>query len=171
MARSIAGIVLAGGKSERMGQNKALLAYRGRPMVEHMKQILIDARCTSIYISGTVSGYDTLPDDQVHEGPARAISGLLRRFRGKYDALLFVPVDMPLLIADDLLRLISVGNNACYVEHPLPVIIATESGAPDSSSVHGLLEETGVVTLKFLPGQEERMLNANTPDEWRKVLP
>lgn len=171
MDRSIAGIVLAGGKSERMGRNKALLDYKGRPLIEHMKQTLENAGCCSVYISGTVEGYDAIPDDMAYEGPGRAMSGLLQQFRGRHDALLFVPVDMPLLMPGDLESLMRVGKTACYADNPLPAIVYLETPIPDGGrSVRSMLEKAGVVALDLQPGQEKRMLNANTPDEWRNAL-
>ena len=52
----IAGIVLAGGKSSRMGQNKALLSYRGQPLIEHMQRLIGQAGLQDVYISGDVPG-------------------------------------------------------------------------------------------------------------------
>lgn len=36
----VTGIILAGGKSSRFGSNKALFHYRGKPMVEHVIEVL-----------------------------------------------------------------------------------------------------------------------------------
>src|SRR5579883_682076 len=41
--RAIAGLVLAAGESSRMGQDKALLGYRGRTFLEDILQSLRDA--------------------------------------------------------------------------------------------------------------------------------
>ena len=40
MDKKIAGVVLAGGKSSRMGKNKAMLIYNGKPLLNHMVGIL-----------------------------------------------------------------------------------------------------------------------------------
>jgi molybdopterin-guanine dinucleotide biosynthesis protein A len=43
------GIVLAGGKSERMGQNKALIQFRGKPLIQHALE-RISPLCSEVYI-------------------------------------------------------------------------------------------------------------------------
>lgn len=169
MARNVAGVVLAGGKSSRMGTNKALLEYQGVPMVEHMTRLLLDAGCIAVYISGTVPGYDGIPDDLAHDGPARAMSGILGRYKDTHDALLFVPVDMPMLSADDLRHLAAQTGSASYKGHPLPALLDTAAKSADCFSVRDLLMKNSASVLDVLPEQEKRMLNTNTPDEWRKV--
>ena len=47
-----AGIVLAGGRSSRMGTSKALLRYKDRPLIEHMQNLLHQAGLDDVYISG-----------------------------------------------------------------------------------------------------------------------
>ena len=53
---AIAGVVLTGGRSSRMGQNKALLDYQGKPLIEHMMEILKTTGIKEIFISGDVDG-------------------------------------------------------------------------------------------------------------------
>lgn len=93
---AIAGVVLAGGRSSRMGKNKALLDYQGKPLVEHMMEIIKRAGIREIFISGDVDGYDCLPDPAPFTGPAEAIKSIIQRL-SSYAGFLFVPVDMPLL--------------------------------------------------------------------------
>ena len=43
-------IILAGGKSKRMGQNKAILEIAGKPLVAHVLEALKKAGCNSFLI-------------------------------------------------------------------------------------------------------------------------
>ena len=53
------GIVLAGGKSSRMGQNKALLTLRGQRLIE-MAIAALPKTCSEIIISANTDEYDFL---------------------------------------------------------------------------------------------------------------
>jgi len=44
------GIILAGGKSSRMGENKALLLYKGKPLITHLFE-MFSGFCNEIIIS------------------------------------------------------------------------------------------------------------------------
>lgn len=167
--RNIAGVVLAGGRSSRMGVNKALLRYENMPLVEHMVRLLWEAGCRDVFISGEVQGYECIPDITSHAGPAHAMAGLLRKFSGLHDALLFVPVDMPLLAAEDLHELMLHAGSVSYERCPLPALIETGEGTPDCFSVRELLEKAGAIVLPLQEGQEKRMLNVNTPQEWEVI--
>lgn len=100
----IHGFVLAGGKSSRMGRDKALLAFRGRPMVEIAIEKL-RGFCAEVSIAGNrndLSRFAPVVGEQRCEaGPAAGIeAGLLAC--GQPWAM-FVPVDVP-LVPGELLR-------------------------------------------------------------------
>lgn len=168
--RRIAGIVLAGGRSSRMGANKALLQYRGRPLIEHMKDILHRSGCADVHISGSVPGYEGIADLAPHEGPARAIADMLRRFKGQYDALVIVPVDMPLITPAILNKLLAVEGNACYSAHPLPAVIATDSVPPVCQAVFELLEGVHTMAVDLPKEMETAFANINTKEEWEALV-
>jgi len=50
-AISFSGILLAGGKSARMGTNKALLSHNGKPLWQHQFDLLSAAGCSPVFIS------------------------------------------------------------------------------------------------------------------------
>jgi molybdopterin-guanine dinucleotide biosynthesis protein A len=90
------GFVLAGGKSSRMGRDKALLEFQGRPMVQSAVEKL-HGFCAAVSISGNrddLSQFAAIVPENRHEaGPAAGLEAGL-----KASALtwaLFVPVDVP----------------------------------------------------------------------------
>jgi molybdopterin-guanine dinucleotide biosynthesis protein A len=101
----IHGFVLAGGKSSRMGQDKALLAVGGHPMVE-IAVGKLRSFCAFVSIAGNRD--DLAPFAEiVHEtrtgtGPAAGIEAGLHAARQPW--ALFVPVDVP-FVPPSLLRL------------------------------------------------------------------
>lgn len=166
----IGGIVLAGGRSSRMGRDKALLLHAGRPLVVHMSDLLRQAGCASVEIAGAVAGHEGIPDDVPHSGPAQAMRDLLRRFADRYERLVFVPVDMPLLAADALRHLIACGVSACFAGHPLPAVLKTGAIAdPPFPSVQALLTAAGALSLPLPPLWAGSMANINTPAEWEAL--
>jgi molybdenum cofactor guanylyltransferase len=168
--RRVAGVVLAGGKSSRMGANKALLPYLGKPMIEHIMNILRGAGCAEVFISGIVPGYEGIADEAPFEGPALAINSLLAHFRGKYDAVLFMPVDMPLMTPEALKQLLFTQGLAYYAGHPLPVVLDTCIVAPACKAVYQLLEQLKASAIELPQGMESVFANINTKEEWEALV-
>jgi molybdopterin-guanine dinucleotide biosynthesis protein A len=98
MPLGVSGYVLAGGKSSRMGRNKALLELAGKPLVA----VAVDklkAVCHDVYILSSESElgqYGTLVSD-VHPGcgPLGGIEAALLHASCEWSLML--PVDMPFL--------------------------------------------------------------------------
>ncbi len=165
----IAGVVLAGGKSSRMGRNKALLDFKGRPLVSHMMDILRDLGLKDIFISGSVPGYPCIGDDRPFEGPARAISGVLEKKPG-YDGYLFVPVDMPFLTPCILRDLISQDTGGYFIGRPLPLFLVRPVATGAGAAVHGFIDANSLSPLVMPSTCEAAMVNLNTPQEWNEAL-
>ena len=98
------GFVLAGGKSSRMGEDKALLRFCGRPMVEIAVEKL-RGFCAEVSIVGNredlVEFAPVVREERVDVGPAAGIEAGLKASR--QDWAMFVPVDVP-LVPGELLR-------------------------------------------------------------------
>ena len=57
-------VVLAGGKSSRMGQDKALILFNEKPLLLHIANILQEVN-SKVYISGKKGAYNSFPYPQI----------------------------------------------------------------------------------------------------------
>lgn len=92
------GFVLAGGRSTRMGRDKALLQYNGRPLVEHAVYLLGEAGLEP-HIVGTradLATYAPVIEDMHPDcGPLGGMEAALAATSSEWNV--FLPVDLPLL--------------------------------------------------------------------------
>jgi molybdopterin-guanine dinucleotide biosynthesis protein A len=103
MHPQVTGFVLAGGRSSRMGTNKALLMLSGKPLIERTKSIL-DSVCEKVFILGSRDLYgsfgqcyeDVYPDC----GPLSGIHAALTNAQTEWS--LITAVDTPFLTAEFL---------------------------------------------------------------------
>lgn len=183
------GLVLAGGRSSRMGRDKGLLAYHGLPQREYLYQLL-EPLCQKTFLSirpeqsGSVAGnFETILDEDRFKGP---FNGLLSAFHGFPDAAwLVVACDLPLLDAAGLEQLISHRDPA----HVGTAYATRASGLPEPLAAiwepAGLQQaETYLATAesscprKFLirhgaklvfPANDALLANANDPAEYELI--
>lgn len=165
----IAGVVLAGGRSSRMGTDKALLDFHGRALVEHMRDLLARAGCQSVIISGALPGHAGIPDAEPLRGPARAIIPLLRQL-DRFDGVLVVPVDMPFLTEAALHELMRHGHSCSFERRPLPALFRPPFRNSDASSMAALLADHQALALPLPEKWEAGMINLNTPQQWREAM-
>jgi molybdopterin-guanine dinucleotide biosynthesis protein A len=93
---NLSGFVLAGGRSSRMGRDKALLNWHGRTLLEHMISLvqLVADRVQ-------VVGRDPVPDRLPGLGPLSGVATGLEAT--STDGNLFVAVDLPCLTKEFLI--------------------------------------------------------------------
>ncbi|SEK74435.1 molybdopterin-guanine dinucleotide biosynthesis protein A [Colwellia chukchiensis] len=120
--QSCLGVVLAGGKSSRMGQNKAKLQRHNQDMLSYSKSVLTGAGCSQVVVSGGEHGIDDLV---ANLGPLGGIQSIISQCQPQ--ALLILPVDLPLMTATELSALKQAGElsqRACYFnDHYLPLYL------------------------------------------------
>lgn len=177
------GVVLAGGKSSRMGRDKALLEFHGQPLLQHAQQI-VQRCCDEVWVSGRDAGEQSVPDQFVGRGPVGAIHAVCAHLLtlNIKDSVLFVPVDMPVLQIDTLQKLFTVNAPAVhFVERPLPAFINdlptivehAEVLLRDSSvsvSVRELWRLVGAHAMDLSIELHDQFVNANTPEQWQRML-
>ncbi len=183
------GLILAGGLSSRMGTDKAQLHRNGQTMLEY-SQSLLESLGLEVLISGSEKG---IPDLFPELGPLAGIYTAVKHCESEnldIDAMLIIPVDMPLLTHQLLQKLVRVGGAGvatCYADCYLPLYL------PVNNEVRSYLEqvfeeredgkEVSQTSPKKSPRSIKRMLatlnanelpvedtqalsNVNTPDEW-----
>jgi molybdenum cofactor guanylyltransferase len=95
----ITGIVLAGGRSSRMGSNKALLQFAGKTLLEHALDLL-RPYCDKLVISGDPAvysnpGVEVWPDEIPGQAAMIGIYSCLRKSDSERSIIL--TCDMPLI--------------------------------------------------------------------------
>lgn len=169
-------VILTGGKSRRMGSDKALLALDGEAMSLRLARRM--AAFAPVYFSVDRAGrfpvgrFGELPDAYPGQGP---LNGLVSAFRNTNAAYaLLVATDMPNATAEaaEHLRDSIEGHDACiYGVEPLfglygrACLNAAEDGLQTGqNAMRALLERVDV--LRLAPEDESLFLNLNTPEEW-----
>ena len=113
--RPASAIVLAGGRSSRMGRDKALLPVGDRPMIEHIvshlaphfEEILISAGDSAAY---EFLGRRVVPDRRPDCGPLMGVATALAASR--HDVNLVVTCDVPSVSLDLVARLLRAASGA-----------------------------------------------------------
>ena len=97
MEQTLSGIVLAGGKSSRMGRDKAFITVRGRTLLQRQVEKLRAAGIEDIMISGHESEKlgRFVPDIYPDLGPLGGLHACLKSAKG--EACVVISVDTPLI--------------------------------------------------------------------------
>jgi molybdenum cofactor cytidylyltransferase len=114
----LAAVILAAGESQRMGQPKALLAYRGLTFVEHLIEATRHARVgvTRIVLGAGAKEIQThlradaaciVVNQDWPKGQLSSVQAALRSFPpAETDGMILCPVDFPLVSAEIVAQLI-----------------------------------------------------------------
>jgi len=185
--------ILAGGASRRMGRNKALLPFRGKPLIRRQidllaplfEEILISANDPSAY---SPFGLRIVPDLFAEPCSLSGIHALLKAATAP--RIFVVACDLPFLNPALIRKLLEVpgdfdvivpesdqGLEPLHAVYSRSCITGIEKAAADGHwKVSGLY--TGL-WVDILPVQDDEWLvegrspftNANTPDDWKQTEP
>lgn len=187
----INGLVLAGGKSTRMGSDKGIAEWHGRPQRYYMADMLKEF-CQDVFISCredqqealAADGYNPLPDAAAYAGSGPT-GGILSAFEHTpRRAWLVVACDLPLLDSATIAHLVANrDSNAIATTFkspfdglPEPLITIWEPAA--YITLLHKLQEGFKCPRKVLinnpaailqPPHPDALLNANTPDDAERV--
>jgi molybdopterin-guanine dinucleotide biosynthesis protein A len=173
------GLVLAGGKSLRMGRDKSAMEWHGKPQREYLADLLSE-RCAEVFISCRAgqeaelqTNYATLPDTFTDLGPFGAI---LSAFRHAPDrSWLVVASDLPLLDADTLdflLKNRQPKHTATAFESPfdqMPEPLITIWEPKSYGTMLSFLAQGYSCPRKVLTNSDARIITAPNPEKLTNV--
>ncbi len=184
------GLVLAGGKSVRMGKDKGAINWHGKEQRIHMADML-SAICDKVFISCREEqdmgeyGYDTIVDSITGSGPLVAIRSAFLKYPNV--TWMVVACDLPLLDHQTLSYLVSSRDSSKIATTfkspfdglPEPLITIWEPSSGDVLEQHvadgytcprkALIRNQERVKI-VVPIDDDSLLNANTPADAERVL-
>ncbi len=179
---NITGIILAGGKSSRMGTEKGLIIYKNKPFVEHIIEAMSPLVDNIIIISNNKVyesfGFKCYEDLIKNTGPLAGIYTGLRYSKTDYN--LIVSCDIPLVKTIVLQKLIDQKNDASEVIQlqsqgkNMPLIalykkscevIFMEELHQNQKKVQKALKKCNVKTVIIDGSLEQVTANINTPED------
>jgi len=186
----IAGLVLAGGKSSRMGQDKALLQLNNETLLARNSRILSQAGCDQVFISGDSQGnrqqQNAIADKVNDLGPVGGILSVIELLLAdNYQWLVIVAVDMPNLtpsLLDPLFNQLHAGYGRYFADSLFPMIIKIDhhvartitqqlaTNDKKSRSVYRLFNNLALEQITIDQTQADKFINVNTPEQWQDCL-
>lgn len=190
----LAGVILAGGKSSRMGTDKSFLNWPEKQMslLEHVEHQLALVCNNIVFISGTQHAQG-IPDIIPNCGPLSGIHGAITHIESLHldvSELLVVAVDMPNLCKEDYNYLVKMGRKNqnlccfewCYLPLYIPLSLALNKyldtqlqhqdlatlSQPKNSqySLKNMMNSLQGLQVPSL--QKTRLNNINTPAQWQQ---
>lgn len=169
-------MILAGGRSERMGSDKAGLDWLGRRAIDRIADLARLAGATHLVCVGPNDfGLPRVLDDEPFGGPVGGIlAGARALLSAGADRALVLAADAPTLSLADLAPLLDApAPGAAYLDLPLPMALelsALPTEAQAGWPLRRLVLEAGLHRLPCPAGAELRIRGANTTAERQALL-
>lgn len=190
MEAKLYGLVLAGGQSTRMGKDKGMIAYQGRPHREFLYDLLSEL-CEDVFISirpeqrkDIPSNYKTIADRDEFSGPLNGLHSAHLTFPDV--AWLVLATDLPLVGKKDLQQLVAARDAEraatafatrekelpeplCAIWEPsaLRDLFKSTEGEKENSPRNFLINSK--VKIVF-PADDSVLINANDREEYLQAL-
>lgn len=183
--KKVSAIVLSGGKSSRMGEDKCDLEYHGETLlnlqIEKFKRIGIEDIVASGYKGNNCKA--RVVEDEIMEGP---LSGILKGLQViKNDRAFVISVDVPLVKEDSIRQLINYS-----FDKDLQIVLVRHGGKQEpligvykkeltdkienviSGENHSVMRLVDECSYEFLDieDDDEYFLNINYRDDYDKLL-
>ena len=185
-------LLLAGGKSSRMGTDKAKLLYQGKSFVENSIDKAVSLGIKEIYLSGHECNRDDVKivkDIYLEVGPLGGFHACMSQLKTKY--CLVVPVDVPQIPMEVLEQMIRFHEEICLKqdEKELPLLLKHEEFMEPLIGIYPVMmaafiedriKEKRLSVFRMIEAWGCRcfeadisawqVANINTPEEYEKLL-
>jgi molybdopterin-guanine dinucleotide biosynthesis protein A len=186
-AVKLTGFVLVGGRSSRMGRDKALLPFGTVPLAAHVAEIVKQV-ADDVFLVGSPSlyaplGHPVLPDLYPGFGPVGAIATALAATDASWNVV--VACDLPFVTVDVLRLLLAealgTGAGCAFAAdpdgkgQPLCGVYHASTGHVFQAAVREGEHRLTQVAARLRPhvvhlNDFEALRNVNTPDDWDAVV-
>lgn len=184
----ITGIILAGGKSERMGTDKGLLELKGKPFICHIYDAMRAVVGANIVVVSSNAAYDALGyrriEDMISDkGPVGGLYTALKQSKTKLNLVL--SVDVP-LVSTELLTWLLENHDESYLMTQLssndktsPLIAVydralriplAECIAGNQLKLKSLIDDIDHQTLDVPSKWKVQLQNVNTQEEYKNII-
>jgi molybdenum cofactor guanylyltransferase len=177
-----AGFVLVGGRSSRMGRDKALLPYKSKTLLEHIAEQVLRAAGNVTLIGDPALyakfGYPVYADRISDCGPLGGIHTALSQAQGDWN--LIVACDLPLVCLSQLQRILSATNDTgecvvpvlkngmaqplCAVYHRRCLPIMEQALMRHRLRMTDMIES--LATIRVADLNPDLFHNVNSPADW-----
>lgn len=180
------GVVLAGGRSSRMGRDKATLPWGGATMLDAVVAALREALPHVIVVAAAEQSVQVdavlVRDPVPGQGPLRGMAtGLAAAAEAGHDWALVAATDIPLLSAEVLGRLLSSDLDCDVVlatadgrDQPLVALYRTSLSSGMASAVDAgarrVSDFLADLRVRRVPVAAGPLLNVNTPEDLARAL-
>lgn len=162
-------IILVGGASSRMGQDKALLTWSGQRAVDRVADLARVLGAKTVLTAGGDYGLPFVLDPSPQAGPVSGILAAAEQLAAEgCERAVILAVDAPTLTAEDLAPLLEPAEGGYYEAYPLPMVLplaAIDGAAKADWPLRRLVERAGLRSFPPAPDRAMRLRGANTPEE------
>ncbi len=184
---TLSAILLAGGRSRRMGLDKATLVIAGEPLWQRQLRVLRELRPGTLWVSARTMlpwcppEIEVVADRPPSRGPLSGVVEGLRRLQTSH--LLVLAIDLPQITAEHLRKLWNLAQpgigvvplHVNYLEplcafYPAEAVVAVEESlhSSDASLQHfaqNLLHQSQAQVYDLSSEERQLYLNMNTPSD------
>ncbi len=181
------GIILAGGKSQRMGTDKGLLPLNGKPFITHIYEAMKPVFGDNIVVVSSNADYDAFGYQRIEDlisdkGPVGGLYTALKQSKTKFNLVL--SVDVP-LVTTELLQWLVDNHDDSYlitqvqVDDKVSPLVAVydralrtllgEHMAGNQLKLRDVIAEVNPQTLIVPVKWSEQLQNINTEEDYKKI--